>query len=45
MSYIVEHLMEAITRLLQAEGHQDSELITREVKENGVQITIQSGGE
>ncbi len=41
----VEQLMEAITRLLQAEGHQDSELITREVKENGVQITIQSGGE
>ena len=41
----VEQLMEAITRLLQAEGHQDSELITREAKENGVQITIQSGGE
>ena len=41
----VEQLMEAITRILQAEGHQDSELITRETKENGVQITVQSGGE
>jgi hypothetical protein len=41
----VEQLMEAITRLLQAEGHQDSELITREAKENGVQIIVQSGGE
>ena len=41
----VEQLMEAITRLLQAEGHQDSELITSEAKENGVQIIVQSGGE
>ena len=41
----VDQLMEAISRLLQAEGHQDSELITREVKENGVQIIVQSGGE
>jgi len=41
----VEQLMEAITRLLQAEGHQDSELISREAKENGVQIIVQSGGE
>ena len=41
----IEQLMEAITRLLQAEGHQDSELITREAKENGVQIIVQSGGE
>ncbi len=41
----VEQLMEAITRILQAEGHQDSEFITRETKENGVQITVQSGGE
>ena len=41
----VEQLMEAITRLLLAEGHQDSELITREAKENGVQIVVQSGGE
>ena len=41
----VEQLMEAITRLLQAEGHQGSELIKREVKENGVQIIVQSGGE
>ena len=41
----VEQLMEAITRILQAEGHQDSEFIAQEAKENGVQITIQSGGE
>ncbi|MCS5536430.1 MAG: hypothetical protein NZ802_11290 [Candidatus Poseidoniales archaeon] len=41
----VDQLMEAISRLLQAEGHQDSELITREVKENGVHIIVQSGGE
>ena len=41
----VEQLMEAITRLLQAEGHQNSELIIREAKENGVQIIVQSGGE
>ena len=41
----VEQLMEAIARLLQAEGQQDSELITREAKENGVQIIVQSGGE
>ena len=41
----VEQLMEAIARLLQAEGHQDSELISREAKENGVQIIVQSGGE
>ena len=41
----VEQLMEAITRLLQAEGHKDSELISREAKENGVQIIVQSGGE
>ena len=41
----IEQLMEAITRLLQAEGHQDSELITREAKENGVQIIVKSGGE
>ena len=41
----VEQLMEAIVRLLQAEGHQDSELITREAKENGVQIIVQGGGE
>ena len=41
----VEQLMEAISRLLQSEGYQDSELITREVKENGVQIIVQSGGE
>lgn len=41
----VEQLMEAIARLLQAEGHQDSELISREAKENGVQIIVQGGGE
>ena len=41
----VEQLMEAITRILQVEGHHNSELITRETKENGVQITVQSGGE
>ena len=41
----VEQLMEAITRLLQAEGHKDSELISREAKENGVHIIVQSGGE
>ena len=41
----VEQLMEAIARLLQAEGHQDSELISREAKENGVQIIVQSGEE
>ena len=41
----VEQLMEAIKRILQAEGHQDSEFITQEVKENGVQIIVQSGGE
>ena len=44
-TYPVEQLMEAITRLLLAEGHQDSEFITREAKENGVQIVVQSGGE
>ena len=41
----VEQLMEAIARLLQAEGHQNSELISREAKENGVQIIVQGGGE
>ena len=41
----VEQLMEAITRLLQAEGHKDSELISCEAKENGVHIIVQSGGE
>ena len=41
----VEQLMEAIARLLQAEGYQGSELITRKVKENGVQITVLSGGD
>ena len=41
----VEQLMEAIARLLQAEGHQDSELISREAKENGVQIIVQGGEE
>ena len=41
----VEQLMEAIERLLQAEGHQDSELISCKEKENGVQITVQSGGD
>ena len=41
----VEQLMEAITRILQVEGHHNSELITRETKENGVHITVQSGGE
>ena len=42
---LVDQLMEAIARLLQAEGHHDSELITREAKENGVQIIVQGGGE
>ena len=42
---LVEQLMEAIARLLQAEGHQNSELISREAKENGVQIIVQGGGE
>ncbi|MCS5534398.1 MAG: hypothetical protein NZ802_00945, partial [Candidatus Poseidoniales archaeon] len=41
----VEQLMEAIARLLQAEGHQDSELISREAKENGVQIIVHGGEE
>ena len=41
----VEQLMEAIARLLQAEGHQNSELISREAKENGVQIIVQGGEE
>ena len=41
----VEQLMEAITRLLQAAGHQDSEFITQEAKDNGVHISVQSGGE
>lgn len=41
----VEQLMEAIARLLQAEGYQGSELITRKAKENGVQITVLSGGD
>jgi len=40
-----EQLMEAIARLLQAEGHQNTELMTSEVKENGVHITVLSGGE
>ncbi|MDP6324683.1 MAG: hypothetical protein QF722_01770 [Candidatus Thalassarchaeaceae archaeon] len=40
-----EQLMEAIARLLQAEGHQNTELMTSEVKENGVHITVLSGGD
>ena len=41
----VEQLMEAIARLLKAEGYPDSNLITCEEKENGVHITVQSGGD
>ena len=41
----VEQLMEAIARLLQAEGHPDSKLILCEAKETGVQLSIQSGGD
>jgi len=41
----VEQLLEAIARLLQTEGYQDTELMTSEAKENGVHITMLSGGE
>ena len=41
----VEQLMEAIARLLQAEGHQDTEFLSKEAKENGAQITMLSGGD
>ena len=41
----VEQLMEAIARLLQAEGHQDSQYIVCEAKENGVHLSVQSGGD
>ena len=41
----VDQLLEAITRLLQAEGHRDSELITCQAKDVGVHITVQSGGD
>jgi hypothetical protein len=41
----VEQLMEAIARLLQAEGHQDSQYIVCEAKGTGVQLSIQSGGD
>ena len=41
----VEQLMEAIARLLQAEGHQDSQYIVFEARENGVHLSIQSGGD
>ena len=41
----VEQLMEAIARLLQSEGHQDTELLSKEAKSNGVQITVLSGGD
>ena len=37
--------MEAIARLLQSEGQQDSKFISSEAKENGVQLSILSGGE
>ena len=40
-----EQLMEAIARLFQAEGYQNTELMTSEVKENGVHITVLSGGD
>ena len=41
----VEQLMEAIARLLQAEGHQDSQYIEFEARENGVHLSVQSGGD
>jgi len=41
----VDQLMEAIARLLQSEGQQDSKFISSEAKENGVQLSILSGGE
>ena len=41
----VEQLMEAIARLLQAEGHQDSQYIVFEARENGVHVSVQSGGD
>jgi hypothetical protein len=41
----VEQLMEAISRLLLAEGQQDTQLITTEARENGVHLSIQSGGD
>ena len=41
----IEQLLEAITRLLQAEGHQDSQLIMCEARESGVHLSIQSGGD
>jgi hypothetical protein len=41
----VEQLLEAIARLLQTEGYQDTELMTSEAKEKGVHITMLSGGE
>ena len=41
----VEQLMEAIARLLQAEGHQDSQYIVCEARETGVHLSVQSGGD
>ena len=41
----VDQLMEAISRLLLAEGHQDTEFISTESRENGVHLTFQSGGD
>ena len=37
--------MEAISRLLLAEGHQDTEFISTESRENGVHLSLQCGGE
>ena len=41
----VDQLMEAISRLLLAEGHQDTEFISTESRENGVHLSLQCGGE
>ena len=41
----VDQLMEAISRLLLAEGHHDTEFISTESRENGVHLSLQCGGE
>ena len=41
----VDQLMEAISRLLLAEGHHDTEFISTESRENGVHLSLQCGGD
>ena len=41
----VDQLMEAISRLLLTEGHQDTEFISTESRENGVHLSFQCGGD